>query len=167
VVHSCSGYTICYHPLDVFYLSIYLSIYSCCSLLQHRASVKLFVSLQFLNVMKSIGLLGRVINPTQGCYLHRTTQTQNKFRQIFMPIVRFEPTIPAFERANISCLRPRGHCDRLHFLRYYPVKANVTHNHSESSDISLLVNHSDDIPMSGNQSSRNLPPPNTQAGPEP
>jgi hypothetical protein len=31
---------------------------------------------------------------------HRTTQTQNKRTQTFMPCVGFEPTIPAFERAK-------------------------------------------------------------------
>jgi hypothetical protein len=31
---------------------------------------------------------------------HRTTQTQNKRRETFMPWVGFEPTIPAFERAK-------------------------------------------------------------------
>jgi hypothetical protein len=77
---------------------MYLSIYSCCSHLKHKASVKRFVSLQFLNLRQSAGLLGRGISPTQARYLHRTTQTQNKRRQISMPSMRFEPTIPAFER---------------------------------------------------------------------
>jgi hypothetical protein len=31
---------------------------------------------------------------------HRTTQTQNKRTQTFMPRVGFEPTIPVFERAK-------------------------------------------------------------------
>jgi hypothetical protein len=31
---------------------------------------------------------------------HRTTQTQNKRTQTSMPRVRFEPTIPVFERAK-------------------------------------------------------------------
>jgi hypothetical protein len=31
---------------------------------------------------------------------HRTTKTQNKRTQTSMPQVRFEPTIPAFERAK-------------------------------------------------------------------
>jgi hypothetical protein len=44
------------------------------------------------------GLLGRVISPSQGRYLHRTTQTHNKRRQISMPRVGFELTIPVFER---------------------------------------------------------------------
>jgi hypothetical protein len=30
-----------------------------------------------------------------------------------MPRVGYEPTTPAFERGDGSCLRPRGHCDRL------------------------------------------------------
>jgi hypothetical protein len=52
-------------------------VHSCCSHLEHRASVKRFVSLQFLNLRHSVGLLGRVISPSQGRYL---TQTQNKHR---------------------------------------------------------------------------------------
>jgi hypothetical protein len=39
------------------------------------ASVKRFVSLQFLNLGHSVGLLGRGTSPSQGRYL---TQTQNK-----------------------------------------------------------------------------------------
>jgi hypothetical protein len=70
-------------------------VHSCCSHLEHRASVKRFVSLQFLNLRHSVGILGRVISPSQGCYL---TQTQNKHKQTFMPRVGFEPTIPTFER---------------------------------------------------------------------
>jgi hypothetical protein len=68
----------------------------------HRASVKRFVSLQFLNLRHSVGLLGRVISPSQDRYL---TQTQNKHRHTFMPRMGFEPTIPAFERAkNVHAL---------------------------------------------------------------
>jgi hypothetical protein len=39
--------------------------------------VKRFVSLQFLNLRESVGLLGRTITPSQGRYL---TQTHNKHR---------------------------------------------------------------------------------------
>jgi hypothetical protein len=46
------------------------------------------------------GLLGRVISPSQGRYLHRTTQTKNRRRQTSMPLARFEPTIPVFTRAK-------------------------------------------------------------------
>jgi hypothetical protein len=72
-------------------------VYSCCSHLEHGASVKCFVSHQFLDLRHSVGLLGRVVSPSQGLYL---TQTQNKHKQTSMPRVVFEPTIPAFERAK-------------------------------------------------------------------
>jgi hypothetical protein len=45
--------------------------------LEHRASVKCFVSLQLLNLRQLLGFLGRGISPSQGRYL---TQTQNKHR---------------------------------------------------------------------------------------
>jgi hypothetical protein len=128
-------------------LSIYLSIYSCCPRLEHMASVKRFVSLQFLNLRQYIEHLGRGITPTQGRYLHSTTQTQNKRRQIlllfistsngFLPgstgttiihnthihalsgIRTHDPIVRAGE--DISSLRPSGHCDRqrprLHYLK--------------------------------------------------
>jgi hypothetical protein len=66
--------------------------------------VKGFASLQFLNLGNLIGLLGRVISPSQDRYL---TQTQNKHKQTSMPRVGFEPTIPEFERA-----KPRDQGDR-------------------------------------------------------
>jgi hypothetical protein len=72
-------------------------VYSCCSHLEHRTSVKRFVSLQFLNLRHSVGLLGRVTSPSQGRYL---TQTQNKHRQTSIPRMGFEPTIPAFDRTK-------------------------------------------------------------------
>jgi hypothetical protein len=39
------------------------------------ASMKLTVSLQFLNLGQSVGLLRQVISSSQNLYLHRTTQT--------------------------------------------------------------------------------------------
>jgi hypothetical protein len=72
-------------------------VYSCCSHLEHRASMKCFASLQFLNLRHSVGLLARVISLSQGHYL---TQTQNKHKPTSMPRVRFEPTTPAFEQAK-------------------------------------------------------------------
>jgi hypothetical protein len=44
---------------------------------------------------------------------HRTTQRQNKRTHTSMPRVGFEPRIPVYESEDGSCLRPRGHCDRL------------------------------------------------------
>jgi hypothetical protein len=70
---------------------------SCCSHLEHSASLKSFVSLQSLKLRQSVGLLGRAISPSQGRYL---TQTQNKHKQASIPWVVFEPTIPVFERAK-------------------------------------------------------------------
>jgi hypothetical protein len=72
-------------------------VYSCCSHVEHKASLKHFGSLQFLNLRHSVELLGRVISPSQGRYL---TQTQNKHRQPPMPLVGFEPMIQAFERVK-------------------------------------------------------------------
>jgi hypothetical protein len=69
-------------------------IYSCCSHLEHSASVKRSVSVPFLNLRHSVGLLGQVISSSQDRYL---TQTQNKHKQTSMPRMGFEPTIPAFE----------------------------------------------------------------------
>jgi hypothetical protein len=46
---------------------------------------------------QSVGLPGQGISPSQCRYLHRTTQTQNKCKQIFVPLVRFEHTAPVSE----------------------------------------------------------------------
>jgi hypothetical protein len=58
-----------------------LLVYSCCPHLEHTASVKRFVSFQFLNIIHSLWLHGRVISPSQGRYL---TQTQNKHRHPYL-----------------------------------------------------------------------------------
>jgi hypothetical protein len=61
-------------------------VYSCCSHLEHKTSVKRFVSLQFLNLVRySVRLFERVISPSQIRYL---TQTD------------IHATIPAFKRAK-------------------------------------------------------------------
>jgi hypothetical protein len=50
---------------------------------------------------QSVGLLGRGDQPVaKALPTHRTTQTQNKGTQTFMPRVGFEPTIPVFERVK-------------------------------------------------------------------
>jgi hypothetical protein len=71
--------------------------------LEHRASVKRFVSLQFLNLRHSLGLLGRVISPSPGRYL---TQTQNKHRHPCLegdsnPRSKRAKTVHALDRAAI------------------------------------------------------------------
>jgi hypothetical protein len=61
--------------------------------LEHRASVKRFVSLQFLNLRHLVGLPGRMISPSQGRYLTQTHKHPTSW-------VGFEPMIPVFERAK-------------------------------------------------------------------
>jgi hypothetical protein len=63
----------------------------CCPQFGTRSSVKHYVSLQFLNTRTVGRTLGRGITPSQGRYLHRTTQTQNKRRQISIPWVDSNP----------------------------------------------------------------------------
>jgi hypothetical protein len=50
--------------------------------------------------IQSVGLLRRVISPSQGRYLHTELYKQNKRTQTSMPLVGFEPTISAFDRAK-------------------------------------------------------------------
>jgi hypothetical protein len=47
---------------------------------------------------QSVELLGRAISPSKGRYLH-TEHKQNKHNQTSMLRVKFESTIPVFERA--------------------------------------------------------------------
>jgi hypothetical protein len=53
---------------------------------------------QFLDHSQTVGLLGRVISPSQGLYLN--TEKRTHTHQTSMPWVGFEPTIPASERAK-------------------------------------------------------------------
>jgi hypothetical protein len=62
---------------------------------------------------QSVGLLGRVINPVaRSLSTQKNTKTQTR-RDIFASsgIRTYDPSVQAAE--DISCLRPRGHCDRL------------------------------------------------------
>jgi hypothetical protein len=77
-------------------MHIYLSL-CCCPTLEHRVSVKRYVSLQFLNH----STVGRTPwTRDQPVARPLSTQTQNKRRQTSIPWVGFEPTIPVFERAK-------------------------------------------------------------------
>jgi hypothetical protein len=49
---------------------------------------------------ESVGLHGWGNSQSQGRYVHRTTETQNKCRQTSMPCAGVVPTIPLLERAN-------------------------------------------------------------------
>jgi hypothetical protein len=65
------------------------------------ASMKLSVSLQLLDLGQPVGLLGRVISPSQGLYLHTNTEKRtHNTNTTLMPRVGFEPMVPASERAK-------------------------------------------------------------------
>jgi hypothetical protein len=76
---------------------------------QHGTSVKRFDFIHLLNLRNSVGFLGRMISPSQGCYL---TQIRNKHRQTSMPRVGFKPTITAFEWALATVIGYFG----MHYL---------------------------------------------------
>jgi hypothetical protein len=71
-------------------------VYSCCSHLEPRTSVKRFVSLQFINLRHSVGPLDEWSARRKAATYHK----QNKHKQSFMLWVGFEPTISAFEWAK-------------------------------------------------------------------
>jgi hypothetical protein len=60
-----------------------------------------------------VGFLGWGISPTQGVYLHRTTQHRKTRTHIHAPsgIRTRDPSVRAVEVS--TCLRPPGHWDRL------------------------------------------------------
>jgi hypothetical protein len=75
----------------------FLLLFSCYSNLEHRASMKRFVSLHFLSLRQSAGLLGQGISPWRRPLPN--VNSQEAHTQICMPSVGSEPTIP-FERAK-------------------------------------------------------------------
>jgi hypothetical protein len=91
VIGNCHCCHHCHPQVNTGYRTEWLVwlVYSCCSHLEHRAYVKRFISLQFLNLRHSVGFFGQVISPSQ-----------NKHKQTSIPQVGFEPTIPAFKRAK-------------------------------------------------------------------
>jgi hypothetical protein len=49
---------------------------------------------------QSVGLIGPVISPSQGCYLKRIHKHRKKMKtHTYKPQMGFEPMTPAFERA--------------------------------------------------------------------
>jgi hypothetical protein len=83
--------------IPTFYLSISIPVAPTWSVGQPWNSSFQY---SFLIYTQSVGLRRRGISPSQGRYLQRTTQTRNKRRQISIPWVGFEPTIPVFERVK-------------------------------------------------------------------
>jgi hypothetical protein len=88
---------------------IYLSIYGCTALCLTLAAFSVYSSFT-----QSVGLLGREISPSEGRYLHIE---QHKHRKTYTDIhvswdIRtHDPSVWASEAS--SCVRPRGHCNRL------------------------------------------------------
>jgi hypothetical protein len=80
-------------------------VHPCGFHLEHKAFVKRFVSLQFLNLWHLVGLLGRVISPSQGRYL-----TQMNIH-VSNGIRTHDPSVSTSE--DSSYLRSSGHSDRL------------------------------------------------------
>jgi hypothetical protein len=83
-------------------LSVYSSVYPFLLLsLELRASVKRFVSLQFLNLRQSVGLLGRgSARPKAATYTQTDIHTLSGIRTHDLSVRTGE---------DVSFLRPRGH----------------------------------------------------------
>jgi hypothetical protein len=149
-------YILKYHNINIIFLiqsvkkrvtdSNGVSMYSCCSQLEHRASVKRFVSLQFLNLRQTVGLLRRGICPTQGRYLHK----QNKCRQITMPRVGFEPMILAFERTKT--FHALDHAANVIGLRGYSSRSNEQKDpRHHTTRNQCLLRHGRNLNVTGHQ----------------
>jgi hypothetical protein len=76
--------------------------------------------IQFRNhLSQRVGLLGRVISPSQGRYLHIEQHKQNtSIHTLNIHSLSGSRTHHPSDRASedSSCLRPRGYCDRVMFL---------------------------------------------------
>jgi hypothetical protein len=90
------------------------SLFSRCSHLEHRASVKRFVSLQFLNP-KMVGIPGQGMSPSQGRYLQHKHGI-NADKHPCLELVS-NPRSQRSTGEDSSYLRPRGHCDRCRSIR--------------------------------------------------
>jgi hypothetical protein len=78
-------------------MSLSLSLFPVAPTLEHKASVKRFVSFQFFNP-ETVGRTPLMTDEPVTKPL--PIQTQNKRTQSSMPRVGFEPLIPMFERAK-------------------------------------------------------------------
>jgi hypothetical protein len=68
--------------------------------------------IQFRNLFsQTVGLLGRVISPSQGRYLKTGQHTHIPKTHALSSIQTHDPSVRASE--DSSCLRPRGYCGRL------------------------------------------------------
>jgi hypothetical protein len=112
---------ILYNLLFAVHSLINSSIHSSMAL---QPLVRLWPLLRFHNrnlFTQTLGLLGRVISPSQGHYLH-TGQHRHRINaytdiRASSGIRTHDPSVRANE--DSSRLRPRGHCDRLFDLHTY------------------------------------------------
>jgi hypothetical protein len=84
---------------------------------------------------QTVGLLGRVINPSQGRYLH-TGQHKHKINahtdiHALSRIRTHDPSVRASE--DSSCLRPRGQCERQRLNIFYVFRHGKRRNNSHSN----------------------------------
>jgi hypothetical protein len=80
-------------------LHVYLSFFIPVATSEHRTSVKRLVSIQFLNLRQSVGLLGRG-SARRKVAAYTEKHKQNKCRETSMPRVGLQPTILVYERAK-------------------------------------------------------------------
>jgi hypothetical protein len=96
---------------------------------------------------QTVGLLGRVVSPSQGRYLY-TGQHKHRINaetniHVLNGIRNYDPRVRASE--DSSCLRPRGHCDRqiiVISLQYLYRKMNITDCSVRQAEARTEVHHS-------------------------
>jgi hypothetical protein len=82
-----------------------MTIYRHCSCCVARQTASRFWNIVYSHL---VGPLGRGIGSSQSLYLHKKNKHGKERRNTSILRVRFEPTIPKFERYKLT---PRGHCD--------------------------------------------------------
>jgi hypothetical protein len=96
--------------------------------------------LQFRNRF-TVELLGRVISPPHGLYLYTEQHKQNKRTQYRHPFLVWNSN-PRTQRSNErrnSCLRPRGHCDRLNVWFLFPLALQLNSGLGRLHEISVSL----------------------------
>jgi hypothetical protein len=94
----------CTTRISFFFLWLYSPIKAL------AASMKLSVSLQFLDLGESVGCLGRVISSSQGLYLYTNTEKRTHNANNKHPCPEWD--------SKPRSRRPRGYRDRLDFIYY-------------------------------------------------
>jgi hypothetical protein len=103
--------------VHVYALILHIYIHQC--LYSPLLGLGLFSSF-IIFFTQMVGLLGRVISPSQG---HNLCTGQHKHRinadTDIHALSGIRTHIPSIQAADISCLRPRGHCDWLALILAY------------------------------------------------